>query len=131
MSTNKNKKPYGIELILDLHGCDLKHISKDLEWFSRNKLEKFFIDICRITKMKRHGKPMWWIDKSGIPHLHGISAVQFVETSDIVCHVLPVLGVVYLNIFTCKLFKPEPVTKFCKKYWNASHVVTKKVVIRK
>lgn len=129
--TTKRRKNYGIELVLDLHGCDLTHIAKDLHDFAKNELEKFFIGVCRITKMKRHGKPMWWIDESGTPHLHGISAVQFVETSDIVCHVLPVLGAVYLNIFTCKPFKPEPVAKLCKRYWKAERVVTQKVIIRK
>ncbi|MFY9462123.1 MAG: S-adenosylmethionine decarboxylase [Candidatus Sungiibacteriota bacterium] len=124
-------KPYGIELVLDLHGCNLEHVAKDLRHFAKNNLEKFFTEICRITRMKRHGKPMWWIDDSGTPHLHGISAVQFVETSDIVCHVLPVLGAVYLNIFTCKQFRPEAVVKFCKKYWRAKSVATQKVIIRK
>lgn len=131
MATHKKKRPYGIELILDLHGCNLEHISKDLGRFAKNNLEDFFTSICRITKMKRHGKPLWWIDTSGTPHLHGISAVQFVETSNIVCHVLPILGAVYLNIFTCKIFKPEPVIKYCKKYWKASVVVTNKVIVRR
>lgn len=131
MTKTAKQNPYGIELILDLHGCKLDHIAKDLEGFAKDELERFFISVCQITKMKRYSKPIWWIDKSGRPHLHGISAIQFVETSDIVCHVLPILGAVYLNIFTCKLFEPNPVAQFCKKYWKARSIVTKRIVIRK
>ncbi len=70
--------------------------------------------------MKRHGEPLFWEDDSDIPHLHRISAVQFIETSTIVCHPLPLLKAVYVNVFSCKEFDTELAKRYCAEYWNAS-----------
>jgi S-adenosylmethionine/arginine decarboxylase-like enzyme len=107
------KGNYGLELIMDLKGCDLSGLTQD-------RLTTFFIDLCVHIDMNRHGEPMYWEDHSGIPHLDGISAIQFVETSNIVCHALPILHAVYLNVFSCKEFDPESALEFCKKYWGAT-----------
>ena len=86
------KGNYGLELIMDLKGCDLSDLSKE-------KLARFMIELCDLIKMKRHGEPIFWEDDSNIPHLHGTSAIQLIETSNIVCHPLPLLKAVYLNVF--------------------------------
>ena len=110
------KGNYGLELIIDLHGCDLS----DLD---RAKLQRFFIKLCDLIDMKRHGDPIFWEDTSNIPHLRGVSGFQFIETSTVVCHPLPMLKAVYLNIFSCKEFNPENALKFCKKFWGATSKV--------
>lgn len=110
------KGGYGLELVTDLHGCDLSDLSKE-------KLEKFFIDLCDLIHMKRHGDPIYWEDYSGIPHLHGISAVQFIETSTIVCHPIPMKNALYLNIFSCKEFNTDDALEFCRKFWRANNSV--------
>jgi S-adenosylmethionine/arginine decarboxylase-like enzyme len=107
------KGNYGLELVIDLKGCNLDDLSKE-------KLTKFMIELCDLIKMTRHGDPIFWEDSSDIPHLNGTSAFQFIETSDIVCHALPILKAVYLNIFSCKEFDPEDALKFCMKYWEAT-----------
>lgn len=107
------KGNYGLELIMDLKGCNLGDLSKE-------KLERFFIELCDRIKMTRHGEPVFWEDHSGIPHLHGVSGIQFIETSNIVCHPLPVLKAVYLNIFSCKEFNIEDALKFCMDFWGAT-----------
>ena len=94
------KGNYGLELIADLKGCDLAELT-------RSRLAVFFRELCDRIHMKRHGDPLFWEDWSGIPHLHGISALQFVETSNVVCHALPLLPAVYLNIFSCRAFDPK------------------------
>lgn len=108
--------PYGIELLLDLKGCHLSDLS-------REKLEKYFIQLCDLIQMKRHGEPMFWEDYSDIPHLHGVSAIQFIETSNIVCHPLPLLKSVYINVFSCKTFDTEAAKRFSIDYWQAESVV--------
>ena len=60
--------------------------------------------ICEKIEMTRHGDPLFWEDYSDVPHLNGVSAMQFIETSTIVCHPLPMLNSVYVNIFSCKDF---------------------------
>lgn len=116
------KGNYGLEMVMDLKGCELQGLTKD-------RLTTFFIDLCTFIDMKRHGEPMYWEDYSGIPSLDGISAVQFVETSNIVCHALTIRKAVYLNIFSCKEFNPEDTLEFCKKYWGATSA-THTVVVR-
>jgi S-adenosylmethionine/arginine decarboxylase-like enzyme len=73
--------------------------------------------------MKRHGDPIFWEDYSGIPHLHGVSAVQFIETSTIVCHPIPMKKSLYLNIFSCKEFDTDDALKFCMGFWGAASEV--------
>jgi S-adenosylmethionine decarboxylase len=117
------KGNYGLELIIDLKGCKLKDLSK-------NKLSRFFIKLCDLIDMKRHGKPIFWEDHSNIPHLRGVSGIQFIETSNIVCHPLPMLNAVYINIFSCKGFNTNDALKFCKKFWRAksgTHTVVTRV----
>ena len=80
--------------------------------------------------MKRHGDPVFWEDHSDIPHLRGVSGFQFIETSNVVCHLLPLLKAVYLNIFSCKEFNANKALDFCKKYWGATsetHTVVTRV----
>lgn len=114
-----------MELIIDLHACDLgKNVSK-------KRTEEFIVEVCSMTKMKRHGRPLWWTQKSEIPFWHGTSVLQFIVTSDIVMHLLPKMRCVYINIFTCKPFQPKPVVEYAKKFWKAGKVATSKLVIRK
>ena len=89
------KGNYGLELIIDLQGCPLEDLSKE-------KLGRFFIELCDLIEMKRHGEPVFWEDTSDAPHLRGISGFQFIETSNVVCHPLPLLNKVLINVFSCK-----------------------------
>lgn len=89
---------------------------------SRDRLEAFVKDLCDLIQMNRHGDPIFWEDDSGIPHLHGLSIVQFIETSTIVCHPLPMLESVYLNIFSCKAFDASDASRFCREFWSAQAV---------
>ena len=104
---------YGLEMIIDLKGCDLSNLDQ-------KKLRKFFVKLCDLIEMKRHGNPVFWKDISNIPHLHGVSGFQFIETSNVVCHPLPLLEAVYINIFSCKGFDTKKALRFCIKYWGAT-----------
>ena len=105
--------PYGLELVIDLHECDLEGL------VNKEKLTEFFVKLCEIIAMKRHGDPIFWEDYSDLPHLNGVSAVQFIETSTIVCHPLPMLNSVYINIFSCKDFDSKAALDFCMDFWRA------------
>ena len=116
------KGNYGLEMIIDLKGCDLTDLN-------RVKLKRFFIELCDLIKMKRHGNPVFWEDTSNIPHLRGVSGFQFIETSNVVCHPLPMLNAVYLNIFSCKEFNTKDALKFCKTFWGSTSD-THSVIVR-
>jgi S-adenosylmethionine decarboxylase len=109
-------KSYGLELLLDLKGCDLFELS-------REKLKDYFARLCELIQMTRHGEPVFWEDRSGQPHLQGISALQFIETSNVVCHALPLLQAVYLNIFSCREFDTEAAKRFSAEFWGAESFV--------
>ena len=97
---------YGIELILDLHGCD---VSK----FNRESITAYFEQLCDLIDMQREDLHFW--DDVGVaeenkqtsPHTQGTSAVQFILTSSIVIHALDQMRAVYINIFSCKVYDPE------------------------
>lgn len=109
-------KPYGKELILDLHECDP-------DTFTRKSIKKYFMELCERIDMERC-KLTWW-DDVGVPeedqqtepHLKGTSAVQFILTSSVVIHTLDLMGNVYLNIFSCKDFDHEVVAAFSEKWF--------------
>ena len=96
-------EPYGYELILDLHGCDVST-------FTRNSLDAYFQKVCKAIDMERCEVHFW--DDVGVPaeeqqtspQTKGTSAIQFIITSSIVVHTLEILGTVFVNIFSCKDF---------------------------
>src|SRR5580765_2698090 len=117
-------EPYGLELILDLHGCDSRR-------FSRSGLEQFCAELCALIDMERCDLHFW--DDVGVPESEqqthpktkGTSAVQFILTSTIVIHTLDLMKTAYVNIFSCKDFDTDKAAKFTANWfgsvdWSAS-----------
>lgn len=111
----KKEKPYGFELIMDLHGCDVGR-------FNRESLDGYFEKLCKAIDMKKCERYFWddvglpEEEKQTSPHTKGSSAVQFILTSSVVIHTLELLEAVYVNIFSCKEFD-EKVTEQVTKEW--------------
>ena len=122
-------KGFGKELILDLHKCDVKK-------FTRYHIKKYFVELCVLIDMQR--EDLHWWDYKGLPeeyakapaHLKGVSAIQFIKTSNITIHTLDVLKKVYINIFSCKEFDPLDTTLFTAAFFGGK-VVNKKFIERK
>ncbi len=116
---NNKNTPYGYELILDLHGCDVST-------FTRESIGKYMVTLCEEIKMEREDLHFW--DYEGVPeeerpteaHLLGTSAVQFISTSDIVIHALDLLKAVYINIFSCKCYNKDIAEKITKEWFGAT-----------
>ena len=110
---------YGIELILDLHGCDASK-------FTRVSISEYFERLCVLIDMQREELHFWddegvsEEDKQTSPHTQGTSAVQFILTSSIVIHTLDQLKAVYINIFSCKLFDPKVAEQFSTDWFGAT-----------
>lgn len=111
-------KPYGHELIIDLHNCDAST-------FSRKSLRGYFKNICKAIDMKRCELYFWddygvpAKEKQNLPHTKGTSAVQFILTSNITIHTLDLLKAAYINIFSCKQFDKEVAEKITKEWFGA------------
>jgi S-adenosylmethionine decarboxylase len=110
--------PYGYELVLDLHGCNIST-------FTRQSLRQYFTDLCRAIDMERCELHFW--DDEGVPpeeqqtspQTKGVSAVQFILTSTIVIHTLELLEAAYVNIFSCKAFDRDVAEKLTKEWFGA------------
>ncbi len=119
----KSEKPYGFELILDLHGCDVST-------FSRESLDGYFEKLCNAIDMVKCER-YWWDDvgvaeeeKQTSPHTKGTSAVQFLLTSTIVVHTLDELKAVYINIFSCKPYDKTVAEEITKEWFGAKECRT-------
>lgn len=114
---------YGKELVLDMHGCDPSLMT-------RTHIEKYFIDLCKLIDMTRC-ELHWWddedvpeADQQTDPKLVGISAVQFIITSNATIHTLPLLKSVYVNLFSCKDFDDWAVEEFSQGHFSAAKITS-------
>lgn len=111
-------KPYGYELILDLHGCDV-------DTFTRESLDLYFKKLCYAIDMIRCERYFWDDydvppeERQTEPHTKGTSAVQFILTSNIVIHTLDDLEAVYVNIFSCKAYDKKVAEQITKEWFKA------------
>lgn len=114
-------KPYGKELILDIHGCDTR-------LFTRGQIALYLVQLCDKIEMDREDIHFW--DYNGDPegykkapdHLKGISCIQFIKTSNITIHTLDVLKKVFINIFSCKDFDAKTIGRFTEQYFSGNIV---------
>jgi len=112
------EKPYGYELIIDLHGCDVST-------FNRASLDGYFEKLCKAIEMEKCERYFW--DDVGVseaerqtsPHTKGTSAVQFILTSTIIIHTLELMSAAYVNIFSCKGYDAELAEKLTKEWFVA------------
>ncbi len=120
---NKTEQPYGFELIIDLHGCDVGK-------FNREGLDEYFDKVCKAIDMEKCER-YWWDDvgvteeeRQTSPHTKGTSAVQFILTSTIVVHTLDLLKAVYINIFSCMTFDRQVAEQITKEWFGAKECMT-------
>lgn len=114
--------PYGTELIVDVHECASPHP------FCREGIAAFCSMLCETLEMEKGPLHFW--DYKNEPeeyakapsHLKGISAIQFITTSNITIHALDELNYVFFNIFSCKGFDCEAVL-FLIENWTKGIVV--------
>jgi S-adenosylmethionine/arginine decarboxylase-like enzyme len=110
---------YGKELIIDLHNCDVST-------FTRKSIKNFMIELCKLIDMRREDLHFW--DDYGVPekykqkenHTSGISAVQFILTSNITIHTLDKMSNAYVDIFSCKPFNANTALKFTKDWFQGT-----------
>ncbi len=120
---------YGKELILDLHDCVCLPCS-------RSFLGSYLKELCELICMERAELYFWDYEglpeeyENAAPHLKGISAVQFIMTSNITIHTLDDLKKVFINIFSCRDFDADIVVKFSEDYFRGC-IVSNVVVERR
>ena len=106
---------YGMELIIDLHGCDTVKMQKE-------NIDVFFAELCSLSDMTPVGTPKYWIENSNNPKLKGLSGIQFIKTSSILIHTLDLTRSAYINFFSCKDFNVSDVLAYIEEFFNCSSI---------
>lgn len=109
----KTLKVYGMELILDLEGCDPKIIR------SKKKISEYSNKLCHLIKVRKYGKPI--VERFGFEKdfAAGYSLVQLIESSSVTGHFSELWNKAFINIFSCKSFNEKKATDFTKKFFKA------------
>lgn len=108
---------YGMELILDLYGCDLAKISDG------EHIRKYLIELCdNVILMVRYGEPIVEHFGHENPITAGYSMVQLIETSCVSGHFSEHKKSCYINIFSCKWFDMEKAAEFTKNWFGAKDI---------
>jgi S-adenosylmethionine decarboxylase len=112
---------YGMELVMDVHGCDPAVIT------STERLATYTQRLCdEILHMRRYGDPL--IERFGLAadKTAGYTLVQLIETSSVTGHFSDAWRAGFLNVFSCRTFDPAAVVAFTESWFRgrcASHVV--------
>lgn len=80
-------------------------------------IRKYIIDICKLIDMERYGEPI--IKRFGSGDKEGFSFVQLIETSAIVGHFAEDNNVAYIDIFSCKGYKPNLAANFTADFFES------------
>ena len=103
---------YGLELLLDLYGCNPETIR------SKTALRDYNEQLVKLIGMKAVGKTII-PEKFGSGTLHGYSAIQFIETSSVVIHIAEKMLEAHIDIFSCKPFDAKLAAQFTKEFFGA------------
>lgn len=120
----EKKEYYGMEVVLDVYGCDLEIIS------SEEAIRDFADKMCKLLKMKKFGKALTPHFGHAEPKTSGYSLLQFIETSSITGHFSDFKRSAYINIFSCCMFDAKKAIDFTKKFFKAKSV-TARTLVRK
>lgn len=123
--------PFGYELIIDLKNCNT-------EKFTREHIKQYFITITDKDHidMVREDLHFWdYLDTPqdeipyDQPHLVGITAIQFIKTSNITLHTLDMLAELYINIFSCNPFDMDIAKSYTAEFFMGE--ITKYTILER
>ena len=112
----KKNKVYGLELILELFGCDLNILT------SESKIREFIISATKELNLGRYGPPRIKRFMGGGLFGEGYSFFQFLDSSSITGHFIEPGRIAFINIFSCGIFDPKQAADFSKKFFRAKKI---------
>ena len=122
IQSEAKKEIYGMELIIELFGCDLGTIT------SKEKIQEFINQICREINMEKYGSARIRRFPGGDLWGVGYSFLQFLTTSSITGHFIDKGGIAFLNIFSCKQYDDKKAVQFAEKFFKAKRINSKLIV---
>lgn len=114
-------RTWGKHLILDAAGCSPKRIGCPII------IGTFTKELVKRIDMKAYGDPQ--IIMFGTGNKKGYTLIQLIETSNIAAHFVEENNSMYLDVFSCKDFDPEIVTKTVREYFDAQKL-SSRVLLR-
>jgi S-adenosylmethionine decarboxylase len=111
--TFKKTKAWGLSSSIDIYNCDPDLIR------NADAIKYFVHELCDLIKMKRFGEcnVVYFGEDEKVA---GFSMTQFIETSLISGHFANETNTAYLDVFSCKSYKPEIVSNFAKEFFNGT-----------
>ncbi len=112
-------RAWGMELLLDLFGCDPHTIS------SEDRIAAYAVELCDVIGMSRYGDPQVPYFGLADPKTQGHSLVQLIETSLISAHFSRSWGdFAAVNVHSCMAFDVDKVVTFSRAFFGAETVTT-------
>lgn len=110
------QKHWGKSVAINLYECDHGLL------VDAKILKVFIKQLVQEIGMVAHGPCR--VDTFGSGSLHGISAMQFIETSSITVHLDDKGNRAFIDIFSCKDFDHLRARDFAKQYYKAKKAKT-------
>lgn len=101
---------FGIHTFLDFKGVVRAKILEE------ESIKTYLQKIIEFLKMQAHGEPL--LTRFGEENVYGYTAVQLITTSHIICHFNESTNDAYIDIFSCKNYKPFEVFHFTKEWFK-------------
>lgn len=117
---SESEQPWGLLSCIDLYNCNPETIRND------KKIKQFVKELCDLIEMKRFGQTRV-VNFGEDERVAGYSMTQLIETSLISAHFANLTNTTYLDVFSCKPYKPEVVVEFAKKFFKAERTNLKVV----
>jgi S-adenosylmethionine/arginine decarboxylase-like enzyme len=119
----QKEEPWGMSCSIDLYNCKPDKILRV------DTVTDFIKKLVVFIDMKPFGEPIVK-DFGDAPKVAGISAMQLIETSAITAHFAKASNTAYIDIFSCKYFKPYETAFFCKDFFSAAEWSVSPVIFR-
>lgn len=114
------EQPWGLLSCIDLYNCNPETIRNN------KKIKQFVKELCDLIEMKRFGETQV-VHFGEDERVSGYSMTQLIETSLISAHFANHTNTTYLDVFSCKPYKPETVVEFAKNFFKAERTHLKVV----
>lgn len=102
---------WGKSAAIDLYDCDHDRL------ISPELLKEFVAKIIQDIDMEAHGP--CYVERFGDGDLEGLSAMQFIKTSNISVHLDEVGNRAFIDIFSCMDFDADKAAEFAQRFFQA------------
>lgn len=106
---------WGYHLVMDCKSCDISAVTNP------DLITKFVKELVVAIDMVPYGEPQVVHFAKDDPEKAGWTAIQLIETSNIMIHFLD-KGDAYFDLFSCKPYDVTVVDKLFRQYFNPASI---------